>query len=136
MNAARNDPAVGNWPLFFLIAGAYDIVLGLPFLVAGESILEGVGMVLPPHIAYIHLPAIFIIVQGVSYLLVARNPWHNVGLVWVGVLYKASYVALAAWYLATNQMPSLFFVPWAVADVVFLVFFLAFIRAAGSRGRA
>ena len=133
MNASRADAVVGGWPLLFLVAGAYDVVLGLAFMAAGESILETVGMTLPPHVAYIHLAALFILVQGISYLFVARDPWRNVGLARVGVLYKAAYTGLAIWYLVTNQMPATFFIPWAVADAVFLVLFLLFIRAAGER---
>ena len=133
MNAPSDRSVPGTWRALFLVAGVYDVLLGLAFLVAGESILTSIGMKLPPHIAFIHLSAIFIVVQGVSYLLVWRDAWSNVGLVWVGVLYKASYVGLAAWYLATNRMPSSFFIPWAVADAAFLVFFLLFIRAAGER---
>ncbi len=133
MNPSLNPAAGGAWRALFMVAGLYDVLLGLAFLVAGESILKSVGVQLPPHIAFIHLSAIFIVVQGVSYLLVARDLWAGVGLVWVGVLYKASYVGLAAWYLITNQMPSSFFVLWAIADAGFLVAFLLFIRAAGSR---
>jgi hypothetical protein len=133
MNPSVSQSAGGAWRALFLVAGVYDVLLGLAFLVAGESILKSIGMQLPPHIAFIHLSAIFIVVQGISYLLVYRSPSANVGLVWVGILYKASYAGLAAWYLITNQMPSSFFVPWAVADAAFLVAFLLFIRATGSR---
>ena len=38
-------------------------------------------------------------VQGVSYLLVWTDPLGNLGVVKVGVVYKASYSALAAYYL-------------------------------------
>ena len=133
MNQTLSPAPGGAWRALFWIAGLYDVLLGAAFLVAGESILKSIGMALPPHIAYIHLSAIFIVVQGVSYLLVARDPWSGIGLAWIGVLYKASYVGLAAWYLLSNQMPSNFFIPWAIADAGFLVAFLLFIRAAGSR---
>jgi len=127
------ERSAGSWPLLFLVAGLYDVLLGLAFLAAGTQILEAISMELPPHVSYVHLSAIFILVQGISYLIVWRSPLQNVGLVWVGVLYKASYVGLAAWYLITNQMPSMFFVPWAVADAAFLIVFLRFIQTAGRR---
>ena len=62
-----------------------------------------IGMELPPHIAYIQLAAVFIVVQGLSYLLPWRDAWSNEGVVWVGVAYKASYAALAAWYLVIGH---------------------------------
>lgn len=135
MMTSIDRPVPAGWRWFFLIAAVYDIALGFAFLVAGEAILEAIGMDLPPHIAYIQLAAIFIVVQGFSYLLVWRDPWANVGIVWVGVAYKAAYSALAVWYLVIGQLPSTFFIPWAIVDVGFLIGFLLFIREAG-RGRA
>lgn len=136
MNPSNDRPVPTGWRAFFLLAGLYDALLGLAFLLAGETILTDIGMKLPPHIAYIHLSAIFIVVQGVSYLLVYRDPRSNLGIVWVGVAYKASYAALVAYYLAAGQLPSQFFIPWAVFDLGFMVGFLAFLRAAMGRRAA
>jgi hypothetical protein len=96
MNPSADRSVPTGWRAFFLVAGLYDALLGLAFLVAGESILTNLGMALPPHIAFIHLSAIFIVVQGLSYLLVFRDPLANLGIVWVGVAYKASYAATMA----------------------------------------
>jgi hypothetical protein len=136
MNPSRDRPVPTAWRAFFLVAGLYDALLGLVFLLAGETILTAIGMKLPPYIAYIHLSAIFIVVQGLSYLLVYRDAWSNLGLVWVGVAYKASYAALVFYYLATGQLPSTFFILWAVFDVGFMVGFLVFLRAAMGRRAA
>ncbi len=119
-----------GWKPFFLIAGLYDVLLGLAFLVFGEQILEWVGMDLPPHIAYIQLAAVFIAVQGLSYLLVWMEPTRYLGLVMIGVVYKIAYAGLALWYLIIDELPSAFFIPWAIIDIVFLVGFLLFLRAA------
>ncbi len=73
MSTSIDRPVPAAWRWFFLVAAVYDIALGLAFMVAGETILEAVGMDLPPHIAYIQLAAVFILVQGLSYLL----PWHD-----------------------------------------------------------
>jgi hypothetical protein len=122
--------ATSAWRSFFLVAAIYDIVLGLAFLVAGETILDAIGMTLPPHIAYIQLAAIFVAVQGLSYLLAWRDPVTNTGVIWVGVVYKGTYAALVAWYLAVGLLPSVFFVPWAVIDLGFMLAFLWFLRGA------
>jgi hypothetical protein len=131
MNMTIRRPVPTAWRAFFLVAAVYDILLGLAFLLAGESILDAIEMDLPPHIAYIQLAAIFIVVQGFSYLLVYLYPLANRGIVWVGVAYKASYSALAFWYLAIGQLPSMFFVPWAIIDIGFMIGFLWFLREAG-----
>ena len=119
-----------GWKPFFLVAGLYDVLLGVAFFIFGEQILDWVGMELPPHIAYIQLAAVFIAVQGLSYLLVWMDPPRFVGLVIIGVVYKLAYSGLAAWYLIIGELPNDFFIPWALVDIVFLVGFLLFLRAA------
>ena len=133
MNRTFDRPVPAAWRWFFLVAAVYDIALGLAFMVAGETILDGIGMELPPHIAYIQLAAVFVTVQGLSYLLPWRDPWANEGVVWVGVAYKASYAALAAWYLVIGTLPSMFFIPWAALDIGFMIGFLLFLREAARR---
>ena len=136
MSTALARPSLAAWRWFFLVAGAYDMALGLAFLVAGDSILEAIGMAAPPHVAYYQLAAVFVFVQGFSYLVVWRDPAASRGLVWVGVVYKGAYTALAVWYLALGILPSAFFAPWAVADFLFMLGFLWFLRGRWARGAA
>jgi len=133
MSSVAHRPVPAGYRWFFLVAAVYDIALGLVFLVAGPQILQSIGMVLPPHIAYIQLAAVFVAVQGFGYWLVYRAPWTNLGLVRMGVAYKASYSGLTLFYLVTSQLPSVFFVPWAVVDFLFLVGFVLFLRLATRR---
>lgn len=117
-----------GWRLLFLVAAVYDIALGIAFMVAGEAVLDAIGMAGPPHVAYIQLAAVFVAVQGVSYLFAWWDAIANRAIVWVGVIYKAGYTGLAAWYLLLGMIPSVFFIPWAFADFAFLVAFLVFLR--------
>ena len=130
MTTTIERPMSSGWRTFFLVAALYDLLLGAVFLVIGERILTSVGMVLPPHIAYIQLAAVFIFVQGLGYWLVFRDPFANLGIVRIGVAYKAAYSGLTLYYLVTEQLPSIFFLPWAVTDLLFLVGFVLFLRAA------
>lgn len=129
-------PVPVTWRWFFLVAAVYDMGLGLAFLVAGSSILDAIGMDLPPHVSYYQLAAVFVFVQGFSYLFAWHDPVANRAVVWVGVVYKAAYSALAAWYLAVGLLPSMFFVPWAIADVAFLIGFLWFLLGPWTRSEA
>jgi hypothetical protein len=122
-----------GWRPFFLVAALYDIILGAVFVVASEPILKAIGMTLPPHIAYIQLAAVFIFVQGLSYWLAFRDPFANLGIVRVGVAYKVAYAGLVLYYLVIGQLPSVFFIPWAVFDLVFLVGFVMFLQLAARR---
>jgi len=130
MSTTVQRPVSSGWRTFFLLAALYDLILGAAFLVASEPILTAIGMTLPPHIAYIQLAAVFVFVQGLGYWLVSRDPLANLGLVRVGIAYKAAYSGLALYYLATGQLPSVFFIPWAVFDLLFLIGFVMFLRAA------
>ena len=136
MNITASRPVPVGYHWFFLVAALYDMVLGALFVVAGESILRAIGMALPPHVAYIELAAIFIFIQGLGYWLVYRDPWANLGLVRMGVAYKAGYAGLAFYYLAIGKLPSLFFIPWAIIDVLFLLGFVMFLRLAARPAEA
>jgi hypothetical protein len=136
MSTSIDRQASSAWRTFFLVAALYDIVLGIGFVVAGEQILGAIAMALPPHVAYIQLAAVFILVQGLSYWLAYRDPFGNLGIVRVGVAYKAAYAGLAAWYLVIGALPSVFFIPWAIIDLGFLVGFVLFLRMAARGGSA
>jgi hypothetical protein len=129
MRELMDDPRAPAWRTFFIVAAAYDIALGVAFFVFGDRILDWIGMALPPHTAYIQLSAVFIAIQGISYAFVVPAPVANQGLVRVGIIYKAAYAGLALWYLVVSQLPSAFFLPWALVDLVFLAGFAAFLAA-------
>ncbi len=134
MSTTVQRPASSGWRTFFLMAALYDLILGAAFLVAPEPILTAIGMTLPPHIAYIQLGAVFVVVQGLGYWLVFRDPLANLGIVRMGVAYKAAYSGLTLYYLVIGQLPSVFFIPWAAFDLLFLIGFVMFLGAA-SRAR-
>lgn len=133
MTTTQARPSLSAWRWFFGVAAAYDMALGIAFLVVGDAILKAIGMTLPPHVAYYQLAAVFVFVQGFSYLMIWRDPASSRGLVWVGVAYKGAYTALAVWYVALGILPSVFFAPWAVADFLFLLGFVWFLRGPWAR---
>ena len=136
MSTSIGHPVPAAWRWYFLVAAVYDMGLGLAFLVAGSSILNAIGMVPPPHVAYFQLAAVFVFIQGFSYLFAWHDPVANRGIIWVGVVYKGAYAALAAWYLVRSELPSTFFVPWAIADVIFMIGFLWFLLGPWGRRAA
>jgi len=128
MTAMAASAALTRFRWLFLVAAVYDMALGLAFVFLYRPIFEWLGMTLPPHVAFIHLPALFIFVQGLSYWIVYRDPLANLGLVKVGVIYKASYSALAAYYLLTDQIPAMFFAWFGLFDFFFFLGFVWFLR--------
>ncbi len=132
-SSASADLARYRW--FFLVAALYDLALGVAFFFLYEPIFKAIGMPLPSHVSYIHLSAVFVFVQGLGYWFVYRDPLANLGIVKVGVAYKASYSALAAYYLVTDQLPAMFFAWFGLFDFLFFLGFVWFLRWAG-RGAA
>jgi len=131
-STSRADLARYRW--LFLVAAVYDLALGIAFFLFGEQVLRELSVDIPPHISYIHLPAVFVFVQGVGYAIVAMNPLGNLGIVKVGIIYKASYSALAAYYLLTDQIPAMFFAWFGLFDLLFFVGFVWFLRWAWRAG--
>jgi hypothetical protein len=137
MTASAASATLARYRWFFLVAAVYDLALGIAFFVAGQQIFDWLDMGTVTHISYIHLPAIFVAVQGFSYLLVWQDPLANLGIVKVGIVYKAGYSLLAAYYLLTDQIPAMFFAWFGLFDFLFLIGFVLFLRWANrpaSRG--
>jgi hypothetical protein len=128
MTASTSSTTLSRYRWFFLLAAVYDMALGLAFFFLWDPVFDWLGMTLPPHVSWIQLPAVFVFVQGLSYLIVARNPLANLGIVVVGIVYKASYAALAAYYLATDQIPAMFFAWFGLFDFLFFIGFVLFFR--------
>ena len=136
MTTMTSDATLQRYRWFFLFAAAYDIALGVVFFFLWGPVFEWLAMPVPPHVSWIHLPAVFVFVQGLSYWFVYAEPLANLGIVKVGIVYKASYAALAAYYLVTDQIPAMFFAWFGLFDFLFLIGFVMFLRWAGRSRRS
>ena len=86
-----------NWiKIFYVIAGLYDGILGVAFI---------------------------LIVFAIMFFRVAADPIRNRELILYGCGLKISYCLLAFWYELTTGIPSMW-IPWAWADLGFLFFFV------------
>jgi hypothetical protein len=108
----------------FAIAGVYDGLLGAAFLFFGLDIYHYAGVTPPNHIGYIQFPALLLIIFGVMFLQVAANPFKNRDLMLYGAALKASYAGVVFGHDLISGIPRLW-IPWAWADLAFLVLFLA-----------
>ena len=117
-----------NWRTFFLAAAIYDIVLGIAFFILYEPLFSALGIGLPNNTSYIHLTAAFVFTQGLGYWFVYQDPSTNLGIVKLGIVYKAIFSGLAFYYLAIGQLLHPVFLVFGVADVLFLVGFWLFLR--------
>ncbi len=119
----------------FVVAAAYDIVLGLAFFFLYPGIYARSGVDLPNHPGYVQLNALFVMIMGIGFGMVAAAPERNRDLVTLGTLFKAAFAGIVFLYWARGLMPAMW-LPWAACDTLFLVAFLvalAVLPAPGAR---
>ncbi len=109
--------------LLFIIAGLYDGALGVAFLLFTSAIFQGFGVEPPNHLAYVKFPALLLLIFAAMFVRVACDPVKSRELMLYGVGLKAAYSGTAFWYQIRQGIPFMW-IPWAWADVVFLVLFL------------
>jgi hypothetical protein len=108
---------------FFVIAGLYDGVLGIAFLFFSGAIFQGFGVEPPNHPAYVQFPALLLLIFAAMFFRIARDPVGNRDLILYGVALKVAYSGMTFWYQLAGGIPFMW-VPWAWADLAFLVLFL------------
>jgi len=107
----------------FIIAALYEGVLGLIFLFFPGLAFEVFQVVPPNHLGYVQFPAILLVIFAAMFFRIAMDPVPNRFLILYGVALKAGYSGLVFYYMLTTSIPAMW-VPWAWADLVFLVLFL------------
>lgn len=110
--------------LLFLASAAYDGLLGIAFLVAGARIFSAAGITPPNHWGYVDFAASLLLLFGVMFFQIARDPARNRLLIPYCILLKACYVGTVLWHSFTDGVPPLwkFF---AVADTLFAILYVA-----------
>ncbi len=117
--------------LLFLIAASYDFVLGLIFFAFLNTFFEGIFKLPPPNYpAFFQAAAAFVFVMGIGFYFVSRNLYRNIDLVRVGIIFKLVYSGLAFYHVFFRGMPWIFSL-FGILDLIFIVFFIIFLRAIG-----
>ncbi len=107
---------------FFVVAGVYEALLGLVFLIQPERVFAFFGVTPPNHNAYVQFPALLLLLFAALFFQVARDPQRGRILIPYGMGLKVAYCGTVFGYALTKGIPSMW-VPWAWADLVFLVVF-------------
>lgn len=107
----------------FVIAALYDGILGLLFLFFPGLAFEMFEVVPPNHFGYVQFPAILLLIFSAMFYRVSQDPIANRFIMLYGVALKAGYSGVVFYYLLTTGVPAMW-VPWAWADLLFLVLFL------------
>ena len=109
--------------VLFAVAALYDGVLGLVFLFFPTWVFSLHHVEPPNHLGYVRFPALLLLVFAVMFFRVAADPVARRELILYGWGLKLSYCAVAFWYQLTHGIPSMW-IPWAWADLAFLVLFV------------
>jgi len=107
----------------FLFAALYDGVLGLLFLAAPYYVFDLCDVTRPNHPGYVQFPAALLLIFGLMFLVIARDPAGNRNLIPYGILLKVAYSSVTIWYWVTTELPHIW-KPFAVIDVVMGVLFI------------
>ena len=107
----------------FVIAAIYDGILGLLFLFFPSFAFEVFEVIPPNHFGYVQFSAILLLIFAAMFYRVSIDPIANRFLMLCGVALKAGYSGLVFYYMLTTGVPAMW-VPWAWADLAFLILFL------------
>ena len=116
----------------FLSAAVYDGLLGAAFLIVPGWIYQQADLTPPNHLAYVQFPACLLVIFGLMFLAIARDPLANRNLIVFGILLKVSYCGLAFWYWSSAGIPGMW-KPFAVIDLITGVLFAIAYRELGAK---
>lgn len=121
----RHEKAYKN---LFFIAALYDFILGAAFFFFLPFFFEEIyDMAAPLYPSLYQGVAAFVFVMGVGFYFVYRNMYRNVDIVKIGIVFKSVYTVLAFYHVLIEDMPWVFLL-FGVLDLVFIVFFVLFLR--------
>ena len=114
----------GDWRKgLFYISALYDGLLGLIFFFCWSRLYDYFHVTPPNHPGYVQFPALLLVIFGLLFIRIARNPEANRGLIIYGVLLKIAYAGLVFWYHFTTGVPQMWM--WcAYLDTAFLILFI------------
>ena len=117
---------MGFWKLVFWVAALFNFAVGLPMLLAPETLLPLIGQPVPADLLMTRLAALLIVVLGIGYGMVARDPVANRPILWLGILGKAP-IPLLVWLTggAAALASSAFLL--SLGDLAFATLFLAYL---------
>jgi small multidrug resistance pump len=110
------------------VAGAYNSLLGLNMVLRPESGFEQLGMSPPDLLLFVQLVGLMVGVFGISYLMVARWPLENRGVLLLGLIGKALVAILGLAYVALGKVPPIYLLVVLFSDVIYLAPFVIILR--------
>lgn len=114
----------------FILAGLYDGVLGIAFLLFAPAIFDRFNVTPPNHFGYVHFSALLLCVFALMFFAVAADPRRNRNLIFYGILLKLSYCGAVGWHWLDAGVPTMW-KPFFIFDLLFLFAFMWSYRKIG-----
>ncbi len=121
----NNSKAISQ---LFTIAALYDFIIGAGFLLLPEVIFSAFDVTPPNHPGYVQFPAALLMIFGLMFWRIAKNPQVYRHMIPYGIMLKIAYCGVVFGNWAMAGLPDLW-KPFAFADLAFLVLFLSAFRA-------
>jgi len=117
---------------FFVVAGLYDGILGLLFVLVPYQLFKAANVPPPNHVGYVQFPALLLIIFAIMFFNIARNPSANRSLILYGILLKISYSGVVLFHWMSVNIPTIWVV-FAFFDLIFLVLFVVAKKVIGQQ---
>ncbi|MBU4251803.1 MAG: hypothetical protein KKC39_02785 [Candidatus Omnitrophica bacterium] len=117
---------------FFVVAGLYDGILGLLFLLVPYQLFKAANVPPPNHVGYVQFPALLLVIFAIMFFNIAKNPLANRSLILYGILLKISYSGVVLFHWFSVNIPPMWVV-FAFLDLGFLALFIVARRALGKQ---
>ncbi len=107
----------------FVVAGLYDGIVGVAFLLFPLTIFMFYGVEPPNHVGYVQFPALLLLIFAAIFFRIASGPVRHRDLIPYGMALKVAYVGTVFGHHLTGGVSAMW-IPWAWADLVFLLLFI------------
>lgn len=114
------------WKVVFVVAALFNFAVGLPMLLAPQAMLTALGQPVPDDLLMTRLASLLIVVLGLGYGMVARDPAGNRPILWLGVLGKAP-IPMLVWLSGGAAALSSSAFLLSLGDLAFAALFLVFL---------
>ncbi|MBT3311349.1 MAG: hypothetical protein HN737_02050 [Desulfobacterales bacterium] len=131
MNYVNSNSISKCWSMMFIIAAAVNIIGAVWLLLNPENsglLMYGSKIVFDNSAARINNQAFlfFVIVFGIGYIFVAKNPSENRGIVWLGIIGKLYYFTAWGFHFKSGLVTPAAFAG-SFVDLAFAILFILFL---------
>ena len=107
----------------FWIGGLYDFCLGIGFFFFFFWLFQYFHITPPNHWGYVTFAAAMLMIFGLMFFQISKNPTANRNLIPYGILLKIAYCGTVFGYYFLSSLPCVWVV-FGIFDFVFLLFFV------------